>query len=344
MNKFIYTELKNITEKEFFKRELGFQVLSITDFDEIRLDETIVIASNNPEFWKPFLESRRESSCIFILIGNETYEPRLFNALNHINAVRHVYLYNAPTQIKGVTIIKTFIGNLLDVIGYNEPSTESSYRDLRNSYYLKKKFRDISITYPYSRLPQGYSNNFASKLETKLKLSSSESLISERVLSFAKPLEDRTKFISFSGQPTNRKRQMMLFWARKYMNEAPDVTEGFRGLGMEGGFIYLDQLMESKFTLVPPGSFNNSNHRYTESLICGSIPLILPKNSIDPSENCNWTNSVRGVQAYSAKFLLRYANRIGDVDLNDLLKQTREQDFNEIRRFSRSFLEMVSLP
>ena len=344
MNNYLYTELDNITEKEFFNRELGLQTRTVKSFDEIKQNGLLLISSNNPEYWKPFLNTLKRESCVFFLIGNETYEPYIFNSLNDIASIKHVFVYNPPTKINKRTLFKTLLGNLIDSYGFPEKSDESSYRDLRNSIYLIKKFRKINISYPYSRMPQGYSNNFAFKISRKLDLSKTESLISEKVLSFAKPVEQRSKFISFSGQPTNRKRQMMLFWSRKYMEEIPDITEGFRGLGTVGDFTYLDQLMDSKFILVPPGSFNNSNHRYTESLICGAIPLILAKNSIDPSENSNWTNSIKGFKSYSAKLLLNYAEKINDQELNDLLTKTREYDFNEIKNFTKFFLKLVSLP
>ena len=344
MDKYLYTELDNITEKEFFNRELGLQTRTAKSFDEIKQSSLLLISSNNPEYWKPFLNTLKKESCVFFLIGNETYEPNIFNSLNDVASIKHVFLYNPPTKINKRTLFKTFLGNLIDSYGFVEKSDESSYRDLRNSIYLMKKFRKINISYPYSRMPQGYSNNFASKISQKLDLTKTESLISEKVLSFAKQVEQRSKFISFSGQPTNRKRQMMLFWSRKYMEEIPDITEGFRGLGTVGDFTYLDQLMDSKFILVPPGSFNNSNHRYTESLICGAIPLILAKNSIDPSENNNWTNSIKGIKSYSAKLLLNYAKKINDQELKDLLAKTREYDFNEIKNFTKFFLKLVSLP
>jgi hypothetical protein len=344
MDNYLYTELDNITEKEFFNRELGLQTKTVKSIDEIKQNGLLLISSNNPEFWKPLLNTLKKESCIFFLIGNETYEPNIYNSLNNVASIKHVFVYNPPTKINKRTLLKTLLGNLIDSYGFTEKSDETSYRDLRNSIYLMKKFRRINISYPYSRLPQGYSNNFAFKLSQRLDLTNTESLISEKVLSFAKQVEQRSKFISFSGQPTNRKRKMMLFWSRKYMDEIPDITEGFRGLGTVGDFTYLDQLMHSKFILVPPGSFNNSNHRYTESLICGAIPLILAKNSIDPSENSNWTNSIKGIKAYSAKLLLRFASNLNDQELNSLLVVTRKNDFKGIKNFTETFSKVVSLP
>ena len=59
-------------------------------------------------------------------------------------------------------------------------------------------------------------------------------------------------------------------------------NEEFKGIYEDADFKYLDQLLSTKFILVPPGFYNNSNHRYTESLICNTIPVILANNSLDP--------------------------------------------------------------
>lgn len=344
MSNQLFTELENITEKEFFRRELGIEIITVKTIDEINTSDNLFIATNNPGYWLPFLEKLKENSCVFFLIGNETYDPEIFNSLNNIKALRHVFVYNMPTKIKKSTLIKTLIGNIIDVYGYKEKSNESAYRDFRNSMYLIKKFNKTVISYPHSRLPQGYSNNFAYKLSSKLNLSGSESLLTDKILSFALPLHLRSKFISFSGQPTNRKRKLMIFWAQNYMDEQPDITEGFRGLEASGDLKYIDQLFKSKFILVPPGSFNNSNHRYTESLICGSIPLILAKNSIDPSENNNWTNEIPNLKAYSAKLLLKYASKMDINDLEFLLSKIRRENFDEIYRFKDVFQYLSSLP
>jgi hypothetical protein len=125
------------------------------------------------------------------------------------------------------------------------------------------------------------------------------------------------------------------------MNEAPDYTEGFRGTGHNGDSTYVNQLRSSKFILIPPGSFNNSNHRYTEAIICGAVPVILAKNSLDPSENSNWTNSIRGITPFSAKLLLSYLNKYSDKEIDSLILKLRELDFSKISSFRNQFMQMT---
>jgi hypothetical protein len=342
-NNSIYTELSEITEREFFQRELNVSVVLNCSYKMLEKESDMVIASTNPEFWTDFLRKKPKDSVVFILLGNETYEPQIFNALNGLESIRHVFIYNEPTKIFWTSLIKTVLGHVLDLGFQKLDYPDSVFRDFRNSMYLYQKFNSTSISYPHSFLPQGYSNNFAFKISQKFHLNSDYSLLSEDLVNCQKSVKSRSNLISFSGQNTNRRRAIVINAAKKYMNEPPDHTEGFRGSSRAGDSTYLDQLGDSKLILVPPGSFNNSNHRYTESLICGAIPVILAKNSLDPSENTNWTNQLPGLIPFSAKLLLRYLSRISDTELEVLLNKAREFDFSNINNFRNNFKRITLL-
>jgi hypothetical protein len=341
MIKNIYTELSNITEKEFFQRELKVKVITSSNYKMLENVSNPVIASDNPQYWSEFLQKRNKDSVVFMLLGNETYEPSIFNNLNGYPSLRHVFIYNKPTRINPFTLVKTMLGHMIDRGFQKLPYPDSIYRDFRNSMYLSKKFSKIEIEYPNSYLPQGYSNNFAFKLALEYRLESNYSLLSEEFLNLHKGAEYRSNFLSFSGQTTNRRRELMVKASEKYMNEAPDYTEGFRGAGHNGDSTYVNQLRSSKFILIPPGSFNNSNHRYTEALICGAIPVILAKNSLDPSENTNWTNSIPGITPFSAKLLLSYLSKFSDKEIDSLILKLRELDFSKISNFRNQFMQLT---
>lgn len=340
--KVIYTELAQITEQEFFQRELNVSVVCNVRARELESVQNVIIASTSPQYWIQFLKTRPEKSVVFLLLGNETYEPQIFNALNGLESLSHVFVYNAPSKIFPSTLAKTLIGHIIDLGRQKFPQPDSVYRDFRNSLYLYRKFNRIKIDYPHSFLPQGYSNNFAYKLSQKLNLKSGSSLISLNLLDNFAPISRRPKFLSFSGQATNRRRDLVVKAAEKYMQEPPDLTEGFRGTSHTGDFTYVDQLCESKLILIPPGSFNNSNHRYTESLLCGAVPVILAKNSLDPSENTNWSNSLRGLTPFSAKLMLSFLSKLSDLEIQSLVVKIRDEDFSRIRNFRNTFLNVVS--
>jgi hypothetical protein len=81
---------------------------------------------------------------------------------------------------------------------------------------------------------------------------------------------------------------------------------------------------------VPPGNFNNFNHRYTESLICHSLPVVLANNSIDPSRNDNWTNNLSFLRRYSVKAQMKYLERINDKAFNEFYSLASFNDFKKI--------------
>jgi hypothetical protein len=340
--KLIYTELDKITEQEFFERELNSSVVYNTRLQDLAASRKLIIASTNPRHWLTFLETKPKNSVVFLLLGNETYEPHIFNSLNGIKSISHVFVYNAPTRISNFTLIKTLMGHVVDLGWQKFSHPDSVYRDFRNSIYLSKKFRATNINYNWSFLPQGYSNNFAYKLSNRLKLESIESLISLNLQKHFEPITSRSRFASFSGQSTNRRRELFVNAAKKYLDEPPDRTEGFRGTSHAGDFTYIDQLLQSKFILVPPGYYNNSNHRYTESLICGAVPLILAKNSLDPSENDNWTNNLSGLTPFSAKLMLKFVSRLSDKEIQLLMLKIRGEDFLKIANFRKKFLFVTS--
>lgn len=342
MKKTIYSELDNLTEKEFFKRELGVNLVFNSTPNKLRNVETLIIASNNPSYWREFLITRRKNSVIFFLVGNETYEPKIFHALNGLFSLRHVFVYNPPQRIKFLTGVKTFIGNLVDHSNANSPFSGNPIRELLTSLHLIKKFDGISMDYKFSSLPQGYSNNFAGKFAEYFKLNPNQSLIEKKEMYQIKNISERNRLIGFSGQPTNLRRFKMIQSSLKYMDEPPEMTEGFRGAKVSGNFNYLNQLLNCKLILVPPGFFNNSNHRYTESLICGALPVILAKNSLDPSENSNWTNCIKFLTPFSSKLLLRYLSKLSDAKLNEYFQFAQNHNFEEILHFRNVFTDLIT--
>jgi hypothetical protein len=82
--------------------------------------------------------------------------------------------------------------------------------------------------------------------------------------------------------------------ASEKFNDAKIYPPEARFDGYHGGddYTYVNHLLNSRYILVPPGNFSNSNHRYSESLIYHSLPVILANNSIYPSQNDNWTNTL----------------------------------------------------
>lgn len=326
-----------MTEVNYFKREFGIKiesVESITEF-ESKLSSvnytTLLIASTNPEYWIESLNKLKKNTVIFFLLGNETYEPNDFNSLNKISSLKHAFVYNPPKKVLNGAILGGIIGNIIDGGLKHMESHGSVYRDGRISYSLKNKFKKIDMRYPFSFLPQGYSNSFANKITKLVKLNESDSLISQTSTSKIHDLKNVMHNFSFIGQQGIRRREVFLRAAEKFDNVKIYPPEaGFGGNNGGDDYTYVNHLLNSRYILVPPGNFNNSNHRYTESLICHSLPVILANNSIDPSQNDNWTNILSFFKRYSVKYQMKYLERIDQSTFDKYYKIASEMDFQKI--------------
>jgi len=146
---------------------------------------------------------------------------------------------------------------------------------------------------------------------------------------------------AFIGQPTNRRREIFLKSVKRMSKSIIIYNEEFKGIYEDTDFKYLDQLLSTRFILVPPGFYNNSNHRYTESLICNTIPVILANNSLDPSSNNNWTNDLFYINRYSVKAQLRYLSKIDRNIYNQIYNLAKSSDFGQIADTKKLIFEII---
>jgi hypothetical protein len=277
------------------------------------------------------LNKLKDCNVIFFLLGNETYEPIIFNSLNQIKSLKYAFVYNPPNKILNTSVLGSLLGNIYDGGLRKTEAPGSVYRDGRISYSLKRKFKNINIEYPYSALPQGYSNSFAHKITKLAELNDSDSLITTTATTKINSLKNICYDFSFLGQSGNRRREIFLRAARDFNNvKLYPLEKGFGGNNSNNDYTYVNNLLNSKYALVPPGSFNNFNHRYTESLICHTLPVILANNSIDPSQNDNWTNNLSFLSRYSIKSQMKYLEKIDKETFEEFYSRASIKDFEKI--------------
>jgi len=265
--------------------------------------DSVVIATANPKLWQDQLSSI-SSQVIVLLIGNETYKPDIYKSLNDLDNLKYALVYNPPITPRVHTSYLTLLGYLLDggLGKHNLPG--SVWRDFIISISRKRIAKESFISKPYSVLSQGYSNNFAFNFSHMFNKLPGDSLFNlKESEAFFK--RNRLRDLQFVGQSTNRRRENFLKKAKLFGAEIR-MTTSFGGTKTSLDTSYVESLLESVFTLVPPGHFNNYNHRYAESLICGSIPCVLSNNSLDPTPNINWTNSLRFPTNVSSKYQIKY--------------------------------------
>jgi hypothetical protein len=211
----------------------------------------------------------------------------------------------------------------------------SVFRDFRNSQFTRRKLDSISINYPYRELPQGYCNSFVSQLYTlsssiKKKLDTNCSLFDIEFKALLGEHICKTQTFSYLGQIIHHRRATCLRLAKKlYAVDTPSKF-GFGGLNFDGDNTYLAKLLCTKFPLVPPGTFNNYNHRYTESLITSGLPAILAQNSLDPSDNTNWTNNLNFPKSHSFRYLMKFLSSLSQEQFDKIHKKSYNQEFSRI--------------
>jgi hypothetical protein len=199
----------------------------------------------------------------------------------------------------------------------------------------------IKINYSCSRFPQGYSNNFARSLGNRINVNENRSFLDDSLVDLIRKERSSIYDLAFIGQPTNRRREVFLRSLNEFDRSVIIYNNEFKGIYEDNDLTYVAQLLSSKFILVPPGFYNNSNHRYTESLICNTLPIILAQNSLDPSTNLNWTNKLLYLNRYSVKAQLRYLSKIKEDEYMDFYNYAKSTDFNQILDTKHFIFETV---
>jgi hypothetical protein len=147
---------------------------------------------------------------------------------------------------------------------------------------------------------------------------------------------ERNRLFGYVGQFGNRRRETCLKVARECFQVETPGKSGFHGTIFDGDLAYLELLLDSRITLIPPGFFNNSNHRYLESLILGSIPAILYQNSLDIGENDNWTKSLQFPRSHSFFFLLKYLKELNQYQVGQIISFALSREIDKISRVRES--------
>lgn len=346
----VISDSPKLTEYEYFKREFNLELLCLHpsnfNFANFELGKNILIASAHPNIWIETLKCLPKSTVIFFLLGNETYEPSIFNSLNDIESIKHVFIYNPPTYVKSLHHWYALAGDIIDQIPkLNPQKVLGIIRDNRTSRHLLTKFHRTDLRYSWSPLPQGYSNSFVSGLNNLnlLPMSEADSLLEQHFVSDLQSRFYKERRFIFVGQRTNRRREQIVSLLSKRADAILVTKEtGFGGTTFDGDLTYVDLLLSSWFNVIPPGYFNNSNHRYTESCVVGSIPVILYHNSIDHSFNGNWSGNLPALTAHSFRKLVKYLDSIDERELHNFAKLIRESDFEQIFRTRDTLNQLLS--
>lgn len=340
------TDMDNPTEKEFLLREYGINLRYCKDPSTLS-PKPGVIVSAFPEKWKSYLSRCKDSSQIFFLIGNETYEPDRYIFFNNCSAVSCVFIYNPPYRSSYYRSVLSLVGNILDGGWRPNEGNGSLYRDFLTSLRTKQKKDMIKLNFDWYELPQGYCNSFVSQLrvvssELNVLLENGTSLYNKAVRSFMQSLCIKTEKFSYIGQKGNHRRETCLAIAQKQYGIVVHSTIGFGGANFNGDTTYLNLMIRTKFPLVPPGFFNNRNHRYTESLLTFGLPAILAQNSLDSGTSSNWTEGLNFPSSHSYSKLLNHLNQMSNEEFDARFRSAFQLDWSATVKSVQAFNQRVN--
>ena len=219
-------------------------------------DHPRMLIVSDPIPYADVLLGAPSNSVAVIQVSDESYTPER-RALLDFAAVRTVFRHYAPESSTRAQIAQALAGFVTDARRSNIPG-----RSALSLYRSGKSVRSRMLKWPktgYRSLPLGYTNAFAGAVE-----------------SAAPTRTDRSISISFRGNRGMATRIVGTDAAQQVKDSRVTFVEdqAWSGIGDQGG-TYVEDLVNSRFALVPPGFVNAETFRYYEALRCGALPVEL---------------------------------------------------------------------
>jgi hypothetical protein len=173
-------------------------------------------------------------------------------------------------------------------------------------------------------------------------IDASESLLQSAKLQSFIENNQRKELITFIGQKGNYWRQYFINSAKslkkndhKYFEtrEMFGGTIGANGASMNTGKEYVEGLLNSHFSLCPPGNYSSNTFRYFESLLCGSIPLVPEGLPTDPTHSAIF-GPRETCKPYSGDEWLFQIQSISGLKRQELIRKSREEAIEFFKRLN----------
>jgi hypothetical protein len=325
----IYAYNMTLTESEFLKREFN---LILTEIDEkienkFKTEPLFPIATCDPREIEEILIKCRNNSALVFFFGNETYDvPQIAWLNKYANKIRFAYIYNFPRKTSFLISLRCLFGSIYDGGFKYWEKDRNIGRNFKNGIDLMRRTRRIKPTFEFSDFPQGYSKRFVRELTTEKYFTGDGSLIE------VAPIRHNyeKKGISFTGQSGSWCRTLAISVLKKFdPNFSPVYTKGWGGSNQGNNNTYVKGLASSKFALNPPGNLTNRTHRYLESLIMNSLPIMPPATLQDPHLWGVWSE-YEAVKRFSWKKQLKYSSKLKENQRQDLILMALKFEKNKM--------------
>ncbi len=246
-----------MAEQRFLESELGVRWQQV-DRQELthalRSGPPRMLIVSDPNLYAESLADAPAGSAIVIQISDEAYSPER-RAMLDIPAVRTIFRQYAPQPTSRAQIARAIIGFAKDSRNCDVPA-----RSALPLYRSGSSVRARMNTWPrvgYHCLPLGYTNAFSAAWDPTTASNA-----------------DRAISIVFRGNRGLAPRIVGTAAARQMNDSLVTFVEdhAWSGAGDQGS-MYVQELTNARFALVPPGFVNAETFRYYEALRSGALPV-----------------------------------------------------------------------
>lgn len=318
----LYTHNKHLTEAQFLLREFELELTEIDVSNEkaLKNSEVILLATADPRELKHIIQGRKEQSVIIFFLGNETYDIPQFEYFNNYQKeIRHCFIYNLPKKTPYLVSLKCFFAAIYDGGCFHREGTGNIIRHAKNGLDFMRRNRKIRLDYSASNFPLGYTNTFVSELKNSGYNITGSLLTNKNISEMSK--KQRTQIINFIGAAGSWNRRLAL---KRMKRVFPNSDFDIKANGWTNKMLinkdanafsnnYVSTLLNSKFTLCPPGNLTNQTFRYLESLIMGSLPILPPATIQDNHLWNSWSEFTKPIY-YSWTSNLRKAKNMSEEE------------------------------
>jgi hypothetical protein len=325
----IYAYNMTLTESEFLRRELNLKLTKIDKETEnaLKVKSVFAIATCNPVEIEKILIKCLPNSAIVFFFGNETYDvPQIMWLNQYKDKIKFAYIYNYPKKTSYLVSLRCLIGSIYDggIKYWNKE--RNLLRNFKNGIDLMRRTRKLKLNFNYSDFPQGYSKRFVKELIEAEYFSRKGSILKYSPIK----TQPKVSTITFVGQTGSWCRTLAISVLGKVVPTfSPTFTYGWGGSNEGEKNRYVQELARSKFALNPPGNLTNRTHRYLESLIMNSLPVMPPSTLQDPHLWGVWSEYLKPI-SFSWVKQLRRTLSLNSKIRNSIIKSALEFEKTKI--------------
>ncbi len=246
-----------MSEERWMETEIGLRWRQVSPAEMRQalssgLPQAMIIS--DPDLYIDHLRSAANHSVVVVQISDEGYSPER-RALAHSPAIRHLFRHYDPRAASARQIVRAVRGFARDT-RRSTVSARSVPHLYRMGAQVRARMNAWSST-PYTSFPLGYTNAFAAAFERQ-----------------ESGTRDRSISVVFRGNRGVATRIAGTDAARRMGDSCINFVEDHPWSGAENqGDVYVEELLHSRFALVPPGFVNGETFRYYEAVQCGALPI-----------------------------------------------------------------------